>query len=362
MALKKEKITMKRFIVCLTILSFLFVMGGTAMSSVEIEPEIPSEYPVEEPFNIESFEPEIPSEYPVEERVNTGLFESADPKPVVAREIERKIKPSFEFDGADHVANGVALRNRTSGTIHLRGVPVGSKVLQALLYWNFSDRNKEGLDTFPVLFNGNLLNGKKTADSADPCWGMAGSHSYVADATQYVNTGGHPNQDYEVVLLFDSSTSTTGQNPWSPWELQDVRTQGATLIVIYENRDTRGPLFVYDDLNNSMFYSYAQFQLLYPYAPLSTHALFTMVGADGQLGFGHNTFLSNELTFFNGIRIAGCPVTNSDWDGSDGWPLVQLWDTHTHIVTLNSGTSSSTVEYKAYGDCLVPVAFVIDAK
>lgn len=335
---------MKRFIVCLTILFFLFVMGGTAMSS-------------------EDTEPGIASEDAVEERVNTGSFESADPKPVVAMEIERYIKPSFEFDRADHVANGVALRNRTSGTIHLRGVPVKSNVLQALLYWNFSDRKEVGLDTLPVLFNGNLLNGKKTADSADPFWGMAGSHSYVADATQYVNTGGHPNQDYEVVLLFDSSTSTTGQNPWSPWELQDVRTQGATLIVIYENPDTTGPLFVYDYLNNSMFYSYAQFQLAhpYPYPSSSTDALFTMVGADGQLGSGYNTFAS-ELTFFNGIQIAGIPVTNSDWDGSDGWPLVQLWDTHTHIVTLNSGTSNSTVEYQSHGDGLVPVAFVIDAK
>lgn len=314
----------------------------------------------------EDIEPGIASEDANEELVNTGSFESANPKPEVAKEIERLIKPSFEFDRADHVANGVALRNRTSGTIHLRGVPVGSNVLQALLYWNFSDRNNQGLDTLPVLFNGNLLNGKKTADSADPCWGMAGSHSYVADATQYVNAGGHPNQDYEVILLFDSSTSTTGQNPWSPWELQDVRTQGATLIVIYENHDTRGPLFVYDYLYNSMFYYNARFQLAhpypYPYPYPYGHALFTMVGADGQLGYGHNTFASNELTFFNGNQIAGPPVTNSDWDGSDGWPLVQLWDTHTHIVTLTPGTSISTVEYQSPGDCLVPVAFVIDSK
>ncbi len=295
-----------------------------------------------------------------EKLVNTGTFESASPKPDVPEKIARVIKPSFEFDRADHVANGVAFRNKTSGTIHLRGVPVGSNVLQALLYWNFSDHKKEGLDTLPVLLNGNLLNGRKTADSADPCWGMVGSHSYVADATRYVNTGGHSNQDYEVTLLFDSSTSTTGQNPWD-YEFQKVRTQGATLIVIYENRDTMGPLFVYDNLNDSMFYYNAQFKLAHPY--FDGRALFTMVGADGQLGHGHNTFVSNELTFFDGNQIAGPPVTNSDWDGSDGWPLPQLWDTHTHIVKLDSsGTSISTVEYEACGDCLVPVAFVIDSK
>jgi hypothetical protein len=39
--------------------------------------------------------------------------------------------------------------------------------------------------------------------------------------------------------------------------------------------------------------------------------------------------------------------------------LPQLWDTHTHIVKLNGSLSS--VRYQASGDCLVPVAFVIDA-
>ena len=38
---------------------------------------------------------------------------------------------------------------------------------------------------------------------------------------------------------------------------------------------------------------------------------------------------------------------------------MQLWDTHTHDVKLNGSVSS--VRYQASGDCLVPVAFVIDA-
>ena len=42
-----------------------------------------------------------------------------------------------------------------------------------------------------------------------------------------------------------------------------------------------------------------------------------------------------------------------------GWPLPQLWDTHTHNVKLNGPLSS--VRNQASGDCLVPVAFVIDA-
>ncbi len=68
---------------------------------------------------------------------------------------------------------------------------------------------------------------------------------------------------------------------------------------------------------------------------------------------------SPVMEFQNRTSSSFPPVASSDWDGSDGWPLVQLWDTHTHNVKL-SGTVSS-VRYQASGDCLVPVAFVIDA-
>jgi hypothetical protein len=136
-----------------------------------------------------------------------------------------------------------------------------------------------------------------------------------------------------------------------------MRVEGATLIMIYRTQHTTGSLFVYDALSNSMFSGTAQFDLLHP--PLTGNGRFTMVGADGQRGFGHDNSLSNELTFFDGNQIAGPPVTSSDWDGSDGWPLPQLWDTHTHNVRLDSPVSR--VRYQASGDCLVPVAFVIDA-
>ena len=116
---------------------------------------------------------------------------------------------------------------------------------------------------------------------------MAGNHSYVADVTQLVPIGGELNQDYQVVLQFDAETSTTGQNPWAtPEPGQKVRTEGATLVVVYRTKDTTGPLFVYDALNNSMFSGTAQFDLLHP--NLANVGRFTMVGADGQRGFGYD--------------------------------------------------------------------------
>lgn len=294
------------------------------------------------------------------DQVNVGVSESAAPELRASAEEEKalKVEPSQRFDFADHVANGIAMRNRTAGTIHLRGAPVPSKVLAARLYVNFSDEMREGRRDVPVLFNNTRVVATKTADHDDPCWGMAGNHSYVADVTRLVPIGGHLNQDYQVVLQFGVETSTSGQNPWSPYELnQRLRVEGATLVVVYRTQDTTGPVFVYDALSGSMFSGTAQFDLVHP--ALDGAGRFTMAGADGQRGFGHDNFASNELTFFNGAQIAGPPVASSDWDGSDGWPLVQLWDTHTHNVSLSGPVSQ--VRYQAAGDCLVPVAFVIDA-
>jgi hypothetical protein len=295
------------------------------------------------------------------DQVNIGVAQSASPQQRASAEQEkaRKVEPSQRFDFADHVANGIAMRNRTAGTIHLRGAPVPAKVLAALLYVNFSDDMREGRRDIPLLFNNTRVDASKTADHQDPCWGLAGNHSYVADVTRLVPLGGHLNQDYEVVLQFGAETSTTGQNPWlSPEPNQRVRVEGATLVVVYRTQDTTGQVFVYDAPGDSMFSGTAQFDLLHP--GLDGAARFTMVGADGQRGLsGYDNVASNELTFFNGDQIAGPPVASSDWDGSDGWPLVQLWDTHTHEVKLNGNVSE--VRYQASADCLVPVAFVIDA-
>jgi hypothetical protein len=291
--------------------------------------------------------------------INVGVARSASPQLRRSAEAgkELRVQPGRRFQFADHVANGVAMRNRTEGTIHLRGAPVPSRVLAALLYFNFSDGSREGERNVPVLFNANKIVAQKTGDHDDPCWGMVGNHSYVADVTPFVPIGGHLNQDYQVVFHFDAETSTTGQNPWGSVEAQKVRAEGATLIIVYRTQDTTGSVFVYDALNNSMFSGTAQFDLLHP--NLGGAGRFTMVGADGQRGGGHDNGASNELTFFNGNQIAGPPVASSDWDGSDGWPLPQLWDTHTHNVRL--GGSVSMVRYQASGDCLVLVAFVIDA-
>jgi len=132
------------------------------------------------------------------DQINVGIAKSASPQVRRNAEAEKglRVEPTRTFEYADHVANGVAMRNRTAGTIHLRGTPVPSKVLAALLYFNFSDGSRDGQRIVPVLFNANRVMARKTGDHDDPCWGMTGNHSYVADVTQFVPIGGDLNQDY----------------------------------------------------------------------------------------------------------------------------------------------------------------------
>jgi hypothetical protein len=315
-----------------------------------------------------------------EKRVN-GINNDSDVAP-----IHVKVKPSFNFDlttpapsncgnscpvkGADHVANGVALRNRASGTIHLRGVPninpatgLPTKVISALLYWNYSDGISPGTLTSRALFSGNLITGDKVADNPEPCWDNleVKNHTYRADVTSFVSTLSHPNQDYQVVIGLGGISSTTGQNPWNPWEDQAKRLNGATLIVVYEGT---GQVSIYDQLSGTtLLGSEGTFNLL-NFFPNNPSGLFTVTGADGQrVGVvgDTETWFNDNLLLDNWGSASGYPA--NDWNGNTGAPFPQLWDVHTHLVSFENptGTSPDTVvHFKVANDCVVPVAFVLD--
>jgi hypothetical protein len=265
------------------------------------------------------------------------------------------VRPMFTADRVSHVANGVALRNRSRGYIHSRGVPAKSTVVRSFLLWNLSDSEAVGKDTMPVLFDGNVVPGRKTADNTDPCWGRGGNHSYIADVTAYTNQAAGSNQDYEVTLPFTEGTSTTGASPWTSADSAKTLLEGASLVVIFQNEKTVGSLALFAPQGDNMFLSSATYVLP---SPGLGAGLFTMIGGDGQRGFGHTNFASNELTFFDGTQIAGPPIAASDWDGSDGLTLPQLWDTHTHEVKF--ANPSSVIDYTQTTDCLVAVGFVLD--
>ena len=100
----------------------------------------------------------------------------------------------------------------------------------------------------------------------------------------------------------------------------------------------------------------------------------TRLGADGQVLA--STFatasITDERTFIGPgpgpTQIKGpfSPInTDSDWNGSDGGPLNQLWDTQSSSLfgnPITPGVTSYVVRYLSHGDCIVMVGHVLGVK
>ncbi len=270
---------------------------------------------------------------------------------------------SFLFNGAAHVAKGTALRNRCSGSIPLRGVPVGSSLVSALLYWNFMDALSVGSTTSTELFNGNLVVGTKTADHPDLCWGTSGDHTYRAIVSPFVPSS-KPNEDYSFGAL--NCNDSSGQNPWIGGSTGPVEWEGATLVVVYKNSSTSSDrVAVFDHLagaDNVVSGGSFTVSMVTPgtVPPLSGTGLFTQAGADGQTGTSFSSSSTNETDTFNGSLLAGPGGTypQSNWDGSTGWPMPELYDDHTMDVAFN-GTTTNTDTTFVPSDCIAAVVYVL---
>jgi hypothetical protein len=95
------------------------------------------------------------------------------------------------------------------------------------------------------------------------------------------------------------------------------------------------------------------------------------IGSDGKhsvLGSREATLtIGDETTTINAFPVAGPAGSNyvdSDWNGSAGLPVTQLWDDTGHDITAAAkpGTVALNVSVFAGGppaDCLTPVANVV---
>jgi hypothetical protein len=276
------------------------------------------------------------------------------------------ISPSFLYTGVNHVANGVALRNSCSGTIALRGIPAGSTLKSAYLYWNYMNDLATGATSDTEEFNGVKVTGTKVADQPDLCWGTSGDHSYRAEVTPVASGG-----NYTFTALNCSDKS--GQNPWVPVETGaaiEPAWEGATLVETYSNSNTTSDkVAIFDNLkgasnSNAAIQNFAV-EMDTGTTKFTGDGLFTQINADGQVGFSFSIYCAedelctDEEDYFNDTELTGpgAIYPQSDWDGSNGWPLPQLWDTHTLDVEFN-GTSTNTDTTYVTDDCIAPVAYV----
>ncbi len=277
--------------------------------------------------------------------------------------------------GLAHVANGVGTRNAGYGTIRLRGIPPGAVKVGAYLYWGTIQSAVTPTQT--ILFKGVPVTGKLIG-TGHSCWCGGIFTAYRASVIALVNPG--INADYLVSKM--PGAIADGSDPWnSPCALP--LSEGASLVVAYAHASIppSAQLFIND---GTSFFASGGINVFNPLpAPVAPYKQLkhTRIGGDGQVGgrsgtvstlpIGGSVFsnlpITDERTFLGPaltqIKGPASPFNgDSDWNGDDGVPLNQLWDTHTDGITkvlVPFGSFNYNVRYTANGDCIYAVAHIL---
>jgi hypothetical protein len=268
------------------------------------------------------------------------------------------IEPFEVLDDVRFAINSIALRNCKMGGINLVGPPPGSVAVRAYLYWQWAclAQPVPGLhDTvrfkqvYPLKAGGNVV-GQLVGVTANPCWCPAGvnAFTYRADVTGLVSpTGGG---SYGVIVKNGSTVAFGYDDPWAPSLFPPCPAppepyfEGAALVVVYHSScEPNGFVCLYDGpLPNTMFVASpgVSYNLLHPLLPVYEEARWAHATCDGQSGLGYVDApmvltLGKTNTFINGGLVAGPGsfYSDSDFNGSAGKPLPQLFDTSGHDVT-----------------------------
>jgi hypothetical protein len=284
------------------------------------------------------------------------------------------VEPFTVYTGVAHVANGASLRDSGSATIRLRGMPSDAKVIAAWLYWDFTSLTSPSYLQRDVIFSKVThyvnpfvkLYGTQIGTGGDPCWYGGSNFAFRADISKLISGNG----DYMVTLLPGASSSTNGSDPWSASApTAGPLAEGASIVAIYTSSiEPAGTVLLYDSgLAGDEFSGTLSYDLdAVPTPPGAYTSIFTELGADGQIGNGLTAepLLADDTTTLGSTLIAGpgSAINDSDWNGTDGVPLNQLWDTHSHDVTglLVAGLNSVTINSGV--DCLVPIANVLTVR
>ena len=282
------------------------------------------------------------------------------------------VEPYKTYEKASYGTGGVALRNRGRGVLHVSGVT--GPVQDAYLYWAILFKTAPATCfshvllrpiTFPLFdFVEIPLTGTLLGISADPAWGSTGGAVYRAQVPKWIAQG---NGAYEVTLARGSSGLTDGEDPWDG-DVVFPLAEGASLVIIGTGNYTVG---IYDTgFTATEFCSTTLTYTLNLPALYTSDALWDNIGADGQTGHSRDATatVSLETTVINTVKISGPGAldNDSDWNGSSGFPLPQLWDDTGHDISAafagDPAPTTAAISFTSNGDCLVTVANVLAVK
>lgn len=295
------------------------------------------------------------------------------------------------FSGrVDHYAAGCSLRNFDSCTIRLRGIPTGSTVLRAFLTWGMICASTACPSTVDIEFQGRTITSRRICTGPEPCWIPATIGAlfaaYVVDVTGLMpGTSAAAlankviNGDYLVSSIPSNPTDRHGGDPFVPATTALPKAEGATLVVVISNPSfpATGQVYIHHgcDFFSGTLIVVNALSVATPKPVI--FAKFTRFGADGQVGISTDASpsTSNEKTYFKAPGDAVCSAPqiagdgsledrDSDWNGHDGEPLNQLWDTRTTNVTpyVADSALSYCVKYVSLGDCMNAVGYVLTVK
>jgi hypothetical protein len=289
-------------------------------------------------------------------------------------------KPIVIEQKASYATAGVSLRNRGAGNINISGLVGAPRV--TLLYWAVitvgnplaPDRTVNIQRLFPGASPVAAVPGAVVGQGPAPCWGPQGAVITVFRGVvpAAVASG---NGSYQLTMLPGASGKVDGSDPWLGVPILPLL-EGASLVMV---GDGVGTVSVFDiGLSGKTFapnptpFTYT---LNLPVVPSGRRMLFDNIGADGQHVAVANRLdvlsYSDETTTINGFPIAGpgSDYVDSDWNGSSGLPLPELWDDTGHDITIASQDPAggpapilNIVIKSPLGptDCLTPIANVVE--
>jgi hypothetical protein len=271
------------------------------------------------------------------------------------------------YPQAGYATGGVSLRNREGGVIHISGM--NGVVRAGWLYWAYlfapgvappatqpitmQRLFPTGVAPFTKILKGTLI-----ATGGDPCWGSAGTAVYRASVPTNLATG---NGYYRITLDPAAIGLTTGEDPWDG-NVKFPLAEGASLALI---GDGVSNVSIFDKgMSGIEFSAPIAYSLTLPLALTGNPVLFDAFGADGQIGSSRRAGPeASETVTINGTQISGTGGLDpdSDWNGSSGFPLPQLWDDTGHDISPSFATGGGAVNVSIVpnGDCLVTIANVI---